>query len=72
MPGNFHVKTRYFFFHIGHQEFHAEEEELIAYEKNYNTLAKRGILLTHQNFRKKARSKTPKKIDEKSQGKWQK
>ncbi len=30
---------------------------------------KRGILLTHQNFGKKPRSKSTKKIDVKSQGK---
>ena len=38
-------------------------------DKNYNPLVKGGILLTHQNFRKKARSKRPKKIDEKTRGK---
>ena len=72
MPAKFHVKTRYFFFHNVTSQKGAKHKILFEIEKNYNTLAKRGILLTHQNFRKKARSKTPKKIDEKSQGKWQK
>ena len=69
MPAKFHVKTRDFFFHVLHKTGVVAFIKVDTDEKNYNTLAKRGILLTHQNFRKKARSKTPKKIDEKSQGK---
>ena len=68
MPGNFHVKTSNFFFHIESPKVVSSRLDDFVHIKNYNSLAKGGILLTNQNFRKKARSKTPKKIDEKTQG----
>ena len=56
------------FFHIHKQETYCRTKIRLRQEKKCKVPEKRGILLTHQNFGKKPRSKSTKKIDVISQG----
>ena len=56
------------FFHTRHHKNDQKSEYADSLSKKCKVPEKRGILLTHQNFGKKPRSKSTKKIDVISQG----
>ena len=56
------------FFHVHTQNSLKQRKETRRKQKKCKVPEKRGILLTHQNFGKKPRSKSTKKIDVISQG----
>src|SRR3989338_3258922 len=57
MPGGPNAKMPNLFFHVYHDSKKVRRQRYRQIQKKYNTLLKRGILLTHRNFPEKPRPK---------------